>query len=85
VRYSDEFVRHKALDAVGDLSLGGAPIVGVYRSYMPGHKMNFLTLEALFADKTAYEFVEASSRREFNGARAGTGGLALATYAPEVD
>lgn len=85
LRYSDEFVRHKALDAVGDLSLGGAPIVGVYRSYMPGHKMNFLTLEALFADKTAYEFVEASSRREFNGARAGTGGLALATYAPEVD
>jgi hypothetical protein len=52
---------------------------------MPGHKMNFLALEALFADRNAYEFVEAPVRREFTGARAGTGGLALATYAPEVD
>jgi UDP-3-O-[3-hydroxymyristoyl] N-acetylglucosamine deacetylase len=85
LRFADEFVRHKALDAVGDLSLGGAAIVGAYRSYMPGHKMNFLALEALFADRNAYEFVEAPVRREFTGARAGTGGLALATYAPEVD
>jgi len=85
LRYADEFVRHKALDAVGDLSLAGAPIVGAYRSYMPGHKMNFLALEALFADRSAYEFVDTAARREFAGARAGTGGLALATYAPEVD
>ena len=42
LRYADEFVRHKALDLVGDLSLGGAPIMGVYRSFMPGHKMNFM-------------------------------------------
>ncbi len=85
LRYGDEFVRHKALDAIGDLSLAGAPIVGAYRSYMPGHKMNFLTLEALFADRSAYEFIEAAPRREFSGARAAAGGLALAAYAPEVD
>jgi UDP-3-O-[3-hydroxymyristoyl] N-acetylglucosamine deacetylase len=85
LRYADEFVRHKALDAVGDLSLAGAPIIGGYRSYMPGHKMNFLALEALFADKSAYEFLEASPRREKAPARVGVGGLALATYAAEVD
>ena len=85
LRYADEFVRHKALDSVGDLSLAGAPIIGAYRSYMPGHKMNFLALEALFADKSAYEFTETAPRREFAPVRAGAGGLALATYAAEVD
>jgi UDP-3-O-[3-hydroxymyristoyl] N-acetylglucosamine deacetylase len=86
LRYADEFVRHKALDSVGDLSLAGAPIIGAYRSYMPGHKMNFSALQALFADKTAFEFIEMPlSRREFAPARAGAGGLALATYAAEVD
>jgi UDP-3-O-[3-hydroxymyristoyl] N-acetylglucosamine deacetylase len=85
LRYADEFVRHKALDSIGDLSLAGAPIIGGYRSYMPGHKMNFLALSALFADRSAYEFVEAEPRREFASARAGHGALALAAYAAEVD
>ena len=40
LRYADEFVRHKALDAVGDLALAGAPILGAYRSYRGGHRMN---------------------------------------------
>jgi UDP-3-O-[3-hydroxymyristoyl] N-acetylglucosamine deacetylase len=83
LRYADEFVRHKALDSLGDLSLAGAPIIGGFRSYMPGHKMNFLALQALFADRTAYEFVEAEPRRSFAGA--GQAGLALAAYAAEVD
>ena len=87
LRYADEFVRHKALDSVGDLSLAGAPIIGAYRTYMPGHKMNFMALQALFADRSAFELVEASARREFAPARAGAaaGALALATYAAEVD
>ncbi len=67
LRWSDEFVRHKTLDAIGDLALSGAPIIGTYRSYCGGHKMNVAVLAALFADKTAYEFVEAPTRRE--GAR----------------
>jgi UDP-3-O-[3-hydroxymyristoyl] N-acetylglucosamine deacetylase len=83
LRYADEFVRHKALDSVGDLSLAGAPIIGGFRSYMPGHKMNFLALQALFADRAAYEFVEVEPRRAFAGA--GQAGLALAAYAAEVD
>ena len=83
LRYADEFVRHKALDSVGDLSLAGAPIIGGFRSYMPGHKMNFLALQALFSDRTAYDFVEVEPRRAFAGA--GQAGLALAAYAAEVD
>ena len=59
LRYRDEFVRHKALDAIGDLSLAGAPIVGLYRTYRPGHRLNALALEALFASRSAYEIVDA--------------------------
>ena len=59
LRSSDEFVSHKMLDAVGDLALAGAPILGHYAAFCPGHKMNFLVLQALFADRTAYSFVEA--------------------------
>lgn len=58
LRSSDEFVCHKILDAVGDLSLAGAPIVGMYRAFCPGHKMNVLVLKALFADETSYEFID---------------------------
>ena len=59
LRSADEFVSHKVLDAVGDLSLAGAPIVGHYRAFCPGHKMNVMVLQALFADRSAYSFVEA--------------------------
>lgn len=59
LRYKDEFVRHKALDAIGDLALAGAPFLGCYRSYRGGHKLNALTLQALLADSSAYEIVDA--------------------------
>jgi UDP-3-O-[3-hydroxymyristoyl] N-acetylglucosamine deacetylase len=54
LRYRDEFVRHKVLDAIGDLALAGAPIQGLYRSYRGGHKLNALALSALFADRDAW-------------------------------
>jgi UDP-3-O-[3-hydroxymyristoyl] N-acetylglucosamine deacetylase len=63
LRYADEFVRHKALDAVGDLSLAGAPIIGLFRTYRPGHKLNALLLEALFERRWAYEILEAPTQR----------------------
>lgn len=63
LRYTDEFVRHKALDAVGDLALAGAPIIGCFRSYRGGHKLNALTLEALLSDKDAFDYVESSRPR----------------------
>ena len=49
LRRPDEFVRHKMLDAVGDLALAGAPILGAYRSSKGGHRLNAYVLQALFA------------------------------------
>jgi UDP-3-O-[3-hydroxymyristoyl] N-acetylglucosamine deacetylase len=71
LRYADEFVRHKALDAVGDLSLAGASIIGLYRTYRPGHKLNALALEALFEHRSTYELLEAPSAPAAIRARAG--------------
>lgn len=67
LRFEDEFVRHKALDAVGDLSLAGAPLMGAFRSYRGGHKVNLALLTALFADQEAWTLEEAASRRLVNG------------------
>ena len=64
LRYPDEFVRHKALDAVGDLALAGAPILGCFKSYRGGHKLNALTLRTLLSDASAYEVVESPAKRE---------------------
>ena len=61
LRYSDEFVRHKMLDAVGDLALAGAPMLCAYHSSRGGHSLNHGVLKALFADRTAWTTVEASS------------------------
>ena len=83
LRYADEFVRHKMLDAVGDLALAGAPIIGTYASYRGGHKMNVAVLAELFADKSNYEFVSDAPRRE--GVRADLGFAAAAAFAPDVN
>ncbi len=56
LRYQDEFVRHKALDAVGDMYLAGGTIQGVYRGVRAGHGLNNRLLRALFADETAWEW-----------------------------
>src|SRR5690606_4309831 len=70
LRYAkDEFVRHKTLDAVGDLALAGAPFIGRYRSYRGGHKMNAYALKALLSDPTAYEVVEDAGSRSRPGQR----------------
>ncbi|MFM2422377.1 MAG: UDP-3-O-[3-hydroxymyristoyl] N-acetylglucosamine deacetylase [Pseudomonadota bacterium] len=59
LRYPTEFVRHKMLDAVGDLALAGAPILGLYRSVKGGHRLNAHMLQALFADSEAWTWVRA--------------------------
>ncbi|MFP4313389.1 MAG: UDP-3-O-acyl-N-acetylglucosamine deacetylase [Alphaproteobacteria bacterium] len=61
LRYKDEFIRHKLLDAIGDLYLAGAPIQGAYDSYKAGHYMNNMLLKTLFADKSNYEIVDCPS------------------------
>jgi len=67
LRYPDEFVRHKALDAVGDLALAGLPILGRYRSVCGGHKLNAQVVSALAADKSAWTVVEAKRTRSRRG------------------
>lgn len=57
LRFSDEFVRHKALDCIGDLLLAGAPIIGRVVARRPGHGINNKALHALFADRSAWEYV----------------------------
>ncbi len=57
LRYADEFVRHKILDAVGDLYLAGHPIIGAYEGYKSGHALNNKLVRALLAERSAWEEV----------------------------
>ncbi|HEY0634531.1 MAG TPA: UDP-3-O-acyl-N-acetylglucosamine deacetylase [Gammaproteobacteria bacterium] len=57
LRYEDEFVKHKVLDAIGDLYLLGASLLGAFSGYKSGHALNNQLLHALFADQTAWEMV----------------------------
>jgi UDP-3-O-[3-hydroxymyristoyl] N-acetylglucosamine deacetylase len=54
LRFADEFVRHKVLDATGDLALAGAPIIGHFRGVRSGHALNRRVLETLFATPDAW-------------------------------
>ncbi|MDF3036887.1 MAG: UDP-3-O-acyl-N-acetylglucosamine deacetylase [Paucimonas sp.] len=57
LRYENEFVRHKILDAIGDLYLVGHPLLTSYHAHKSGHGLNNKLLRALLADKEAYEIV----------------------------
>ncbi|MDI1260522.1 UDP-3-O-acyl-N-acetylglucosamine deacetylase [Aquabacterium sp.] len=57
LRYDDEFVKHKILDAIGDLYVVGRPLLAAYSAYKSGHAMNNVLLRALLADPSAYEIV----------------------------
>lgn len=57
LRYEDEFVKHKILDAIGDLYLLGHSLIGSYSGYRSGHGLNNKLLKALIADKEAWEEV----------------------------
>lgn len=57
LRFDNEFARHKSLDAIGDLYLAGAPILGAFHGYKAGHAMHTALLKELFADQSNYEFV----------------------------
>ena len=57
LRYDDEFVRHKILDAIGDLYLMGYGIVGAYTGYKSGHGLNNQLAQALLADQQAFDIV----------------------------
>jgi UDP-3-O-[3-hydroxymyristoyl] N-acetylglucosamine deacetylase len=85
VRFADEFVRHKALDAIGDLALAGAPLLGAYRSVRGGHKLNHAVLSSLMADPTAWTIVEAGQiARRTRGHADVAGGLVAPAYGADV-
>lgn len=76
LRYNDEFVRHKALDCVGDLYLAGHPLLAHVGALRPGHSINNALLRALFAQAHAWRFVTlapAASYKEPARATAGRG------------
>ena len=58
LRFDDEFARHKVLDAIGDLALAGAPLIGSFDGYCSGHALNIQLLKALFADDDAWTWTE---------------------------
>jgi UDP-3-O-[3-hydroxymyristoyl] N-acetylglucosamine deacetylase len=84
LRYPDEFVRHKILDAVGDLALAGAPLLGAYRTVCGGHRLNYAVLSALMADRSAWTVVEAEPARRARGHADVSTGLVAPAYGPEV-
>jgi UDP-3-O-[3-hydroxymyristoyl] N-acetylglucosamine deacetylase len=57
-RFADEFVRHKILDAIGDMALAGAPLLARFEGRKSGHGTNNALLRSLFADPANYERVE---------------------------
>jgi UDP-3-O-[3-hydroxymyristoyl] N-acetylglucosamine deacetylase len=57
LRYEDEFVRHKILDAIGDLYLAGHSLIGSYTAYKSGHQLNNRLVRALLEDRKAWEMV----------------------------
>ncbi len=67
LRYGDEFVRHKVLDAMGDLYLAGGPIVGRFEGCRSGHALNGALLAALFADPTAWRLTTLAAPLERHG------------------
>jgi len=85
LRFADEFVRHKALDAIGDLALAGAPLLATYRSVRGGHKLNHAVLSALMADRSAWTVVEADiPARRPRGHAEVTAGLIAPAFGPDV-
>lgn len=58
LRFNDEFVRHKVLDAFGDLALAGVPIIGHYYAYKAGHELNQQLMRKLFDEQSAWSYVQ---------------------------
>ena len=86
LRFADEFVRHKALDAIGDLALAGAPLLGAYRSVRGGHKLNHAVLSELMADPSAWTLVEGGRQavRRTRGHAGAVAGLVAPAYGADV-
>ncbi|RAX55134.1 UDP-3-O-[3-hydroxymyristoyl] N-acetylglucosamine deacetylase [Helicobacter sp. 16-1353] len=62
LRYKEEFVRHKILDAIGDMSILGMPLIGTYVSFAGSHKLNHFLTKKILAESEAYEVVTLESQ-----------------------
>jgi UDP-3-O-[3-hydroxymyristoyl] N-acetylglucosamine deacetylase len=82
-RFPDEFVRHKMLDAIGDLALAGGPLLGTYRTVRGGHKLNYAVLCALMSDHTAWAWVDDAAPRAHRG-HAELGMWAAPAFGPDI-
>ncbi|HUF19577.1 MAG TPA: UDP-3-O-acyl-N-acetylglucosamine deacetylase [Burkholderiales bacterium] len=67
LRYEDEFVKHKALDAIGDLYLLGHPVIGAFSAFKSGHALNNELLRQLMENKESWEFVSFNSKEDAPG------------------
>lgn len=68
LRYEDEFVKHKVLDAIGDLYILGHPLIGAFSAYKSGHALNNKLLRVLLADQDAWEYATFERFEEAPGA-----------------
>jgi UDP-3-O-[3-hydroxymyristoyl] N-acetylglucosamine deacetylase len=64
LRYDDEFVKHKILDAMGDLYLIGKPLLAAYSAFRSGHALNNKLIRALLAEQDAFEVVSFGDERQ---------------------
>jgi UDP-3-O-[3-hydroxymyristoyl] N-acetylglucosamine deacetylase len=64
LRFEDEFVKHKVLDAIGDLYMLGHPLIGSFSGFKSGHALNNALVRALLADETAWEWVTFDNAEE---------------------
>ena len=60
LRFSDEFVRHKVLDFIGDISLAGYKIIGSFFTSHSGHELNFKLIKEIFSSKENWELVSSN-------------------------
>jgi UDP-3-O-[3-hydroxymyristoyl] N-acetylglucosamine deacetylase len=78
LRYDDEFVKHKILDAIGDMAVAGSPILGAYHAFRSGHALNNKLLRKLLADETAYDWYTVDNEVAEDEANDIAAGLGLA-------
>ncbi|MEN8165926.1 MAG: UDP-3-O-acyl-N-acetylglucosamine deacetylase [Pseudomonadota bacterium] len=67
LRFSDEFVRHKVLDAFGDLSLAGVPIIGHYYAYKAGHELNQILIKKMFSAHADWSYISVGEYNQMMG------------------
>ena len=80
LRYADEFIRHKILDAIGDCYINGVLIAGMWRGELPGHDLNNKLARKLLSTADAWEWTEAEEPESGTGSRGSVRGFSLSPF-----